>query len=133
MILCVHLCRGNIGQGLASGGYEPVAERLFQDMDADGFFLEYDTDRAGDFTPLRFVPKERSIVLGLMSTKQAALEPVDVLRRRIDEAAKYVDHARLCLSHQCGFSSVYNFKRLTIEDEERKLTHLVAIADLVWG
>ena len=132
MTLCVHLCRGNIGQGLASGSYEPVAERLFQRMDADGFFLEFDTDRAGDFSPLRFVPKERSVVLGLMSTKQSALEPADVLHRRIDEAAHYVDHDQLCLSHQCGFSSVYNFRRLTIDDQERKLAHLVAVARQVW-
>jgi 5-methyltetrahydropteroyltriglutamate--homocysteine methyltransferase len=133
MTLCVHLCRGNIGQGLASGGYEPVAERLFQQMDADGFFLEYDTNRAGDFSPLRFMPKTRRVVLGLMSTKTPALEPQDALRRKVDDATKYVDLAQLGLSHQCGFSSVFNTRRLTVDQEERKLAHMVTVAGRIWG
>jgi 5-methyltetrahydropteroyltriglutamate--homocysteine methyltransferase len=132
MTLCVHLCRGNSGHGQASGGYEPVAERLFRRLDADAFFLEYDTERAGGFEPLRFVPKDRVVVLGLMSTKLPELEPVDALRRRVEEAAKYVDFDRLCISPQCGFASSYANTRFTLDQEERKLAHLVAVADQIW-
>jgi 5-methyltetrahydropteroyltriglutamate--homocysteine methyltransferase len=131
--LCVHLCRGNTGHGQASGGYEPVAERLFQRLDADAFFLEYDTERAGGFEPLRFMPKDRIAVLGLMSTKLPELEPADLLRRRVDEAAKYVDHDRLCISPQCGFASSYQNTRFTLDQQERKLAHLVAVAQKIWG
>jgi 5-methyltetrahydropteroyltriglutamate--homocysteine methyltransferase len=133
MTLAVHLCRGNQGHGQASGGYEPVADWLFGRMAADAYFLEYDTERAGGFEPLRFVPKDRTVVLGLMSTKTPELEPEDVLRRRIDEAAKFVDMERLCLSPQCGFASNFQIERLTLDDQERKLAHLVAVADKVWG
>ena len=132
MTLCVHLCRGNAGHGQASGGYDPVAERLFQRLAFDGFFLEYDTPRAGDFRPLRFVPKDKVVVLGLMSTKLKALEPLDELRRRIDEAARYVDMARLALSPQCGFASSAEVDRFTVDDEERKLAHLVGAAHAIW-
>ena len=121
MTLCVHLCRGNQGHGQADGGYDPVAERLFQRLRFDGFFLEYDTPRAGDFKPLRFVPKDKVVVLGLMSTKLKELEPVDELKRRVDEAARHVDMARLCISPQCGFASSAEVDRFTAEDEERKL------------
>ncbi len=133
MTLCVHLCRGNTGHGQASGGYEPVAERLFQQLDADAFFLEYDTERAGGFEPLRFMPKDRVAVLGLMSTKLPELEPLDVLRRRVDAAAKVIDPERLCISPQCGFASSYQNTRFTLEQQERKLAHLVAVASRIWG
>ncbi|HVA11694.1 MAG TPA: 5-methyltetrahydropteroyltriglutamate--homocysteine S-methyltransferase [Stellaceae bacterium] len=132
MTLCVHLCRGNSGHGQADGGYDPVAERLFQKLDVDGFFLEYDTSRAGDFQPLRHVPKNKTVVLGLMSTKQKALEPVEELKRRVGEASRYVDMDRLCLSPQCGFASSAEVDRFTVADEERKLAHLVSAASQIW-
>jgi 5-methyltetrahydropteroyltriglutamate--homocysteine methyltransferase len=133
MTVCVHLCRGNTGHGQASGGYDDVATRLFQRLDVDGFFLEYDTERAGGFAPLRQVPKDKVVVLGILSTKLAALEPKDQVKRRIDEAAKFVDLDRLCLSPQCGFASGYMTNRFTASDVERKLAHLVEIAREVWG
>ena len=132
MTLCIHLCRGNSGHGQASGGYDPVAERLFQKLDFDGFFLEYDTERSGDFQPLRYVPKNKVVVLGLMSTKQKALEPVEDLKRRVGEAARFVEMGRLCLSPQCGFASTADIGRFTAEDEERKLAHLVSAAAAIW-
>jgi 5-methyltetrahydropteroyltriglutamate--homocysteine methyltransferase len=132
MTLCVHLCRGNSGHGQASGGYDPVAERLFQKLAVDGYFLEYDTERAGDFGPLRHLPKEKTAVLGLMSTKLKELEPVEALKRRVDEAARYVDIGRLCLSPQCGFASSAEVERFTVADEERKLAHLVSAAAAIW-
>jgi 5-methyltetrahydropteroyltriglutamate--homocysteine methyltransferase len=133
MRVCVHLCRGNQGHGQASGGYDPVAARLFRDTAVDGFFLEYDTERAGGFEPLREVPKEKMVVLGLVSTKLPMLEPADLLKRRIDEASRHIDLDRLCLSPQCGFASSYMVDRFTVDDEERKLAHIVAVADAVWG
>jgi 5-methyltetrahydropteroyltriglutamate--homocysteine methyltransferase len=132
MTLCVHLCRGNSGHGQASGGYDPVAERLFQKLDVDGFFLEYDTERSGDFQPLRYVPKDRVVVLGLMSTKQKALEPIEELKRHVADAARFVDMSRLCLSPQCGFASSSEVDRFTADDEERKLAHLVSAAGQIW-
>jgi 5-methyltetrahydropteroyltriglutamate--homocysteine methyltransferase len=132
MTVCVHLCRGNQGHGQASGGYDPVAERLFQKLEVDGFFLEYDTPRAGDFQPLRLVPKNKTVVLGLMSTKQKALEPIEELKRRVGEAAQYVEMDRLCLSPQCGFASSAEVDRFTVDDEERKLAHLVRAAAEIW-
>ncbi len=133
MTICVHLCRGNSGHGQASGGYDPVAERLFQKLDFDGFFLEYDTERAGDFTPLRYVPKDKTVVLGLMSTKLRELEPVEVLKRRVADAARFVDMDRLCLSPQCGFASSSEVDRFAASDEERKLAHLVSAAGQIWA
>ena len=130
--LAVHLCRGNVGHGLASGGYEGLAERLF-DLPAHVFFLEYDTERAGGFEPLRHLPADRMAVLGMISTKLTDLEPIDELRRRFDQAAKFVELDRLSLSPQCGFSSSYNTGSFTEADEERKLAHLVAAADSIWG
>jgi 5-methyltetrahydropteroyltriglutamate--homocysteine methyltransferase len=132
MTVCVHLCRGNAGHGQASGGYDPVAERLFQKLDVDGFFLEYDSPRSGDFQPLRHVPKSKTVVLGLMSTKQKALEPIDELKRRVAEASRFVDMSRLCLSPQCGFASSAEVDRFTVDDEERKLAHLVRAAGEIW-
>ena len=133
MTICVHLCRGNQGHGQASGGYDAVAEHLFQELAVDGFFLEYDTERAGGFAPLRLVPKDKLVVLGIISTKLAALEPKDVVKRRIDEAGRMIDPARLCLSPQCGFASSYQTDRFTASDQERKLAHVVEIAREVWG
>jgi 5-methyltetrahydropteroyltriglutamate--homocysteine methyltransferase len=135
MSVCVHLCRGNAGHGMADGGYEPIAERMFDRLAVDGFFLEYDTPRAGDFAPLRHLPKPKKAVLGLMTTKNAAIESVDSLKRRIDEAAKYVDLDRLCLSPQCGFASVPSRVRQTmgLDQVERKLARVVEVAHDVWG
>lgn len=133
MTVVVHMCRGNEGTGgLGSGSYDWIAERAFA-CHVDGFFLEYDTPRAGDFVSLKHVADDRLVVLGLMSTKRSELEPADDLKRRVDEAARVVDLDRLCLCPQCGFASHYNYDRLTIDDEERKLAHLVAVADEIWG
>jgi len=132
MTICVHLCRGNQGHGQASGGYDPVVERLFQNTEVDGFFLEYDTERAGDFAPLRYLPRGKTAVLGIVSTKLRELEPADDIKRRVDEATKYVDLDRLCLSPQCGFASGFTTDRFTPDDEERKLAHLVAVASQIW-
>ncbi|HUK58776.1 MAG TPA: 5-methyltetrahydropteroyltriglutamate--homocysteine S-methyltransferase [Stellaceae bacterium] len=133
MTACVHLCRGNAGHGLASGGYDPVARRLFGTLDVDGFFLEYDTDRAGGFEPLAAVPKGKKVVLGIISTKLSELEDVDAVKRRIDQAARHIDLGQLCLSPQCGFASSFQTDRMDAGAEERKLAHLVRIAREVWG
>jgi 5-methyltetrahydropteroyltriglutamate--homocysteine methyltransferase len=133
MTVAVHMCRGNIGHGMADGGYEPVADRLFNQLDVDGFFLEYDTPRAGDFQPLRFLPKGKRVVLGLVSTKLPEIESADSLKRRIDEAAKYAPLDQLCLSPQCGFSSVARTGRLSPDTVERKLARIVEVAAAVWG
>jgi len=129
----VHLCRGNQGQGQASGGYEPVAERLFQKLNVHGYFLEFDTERAGGFAPLRYLPKDRRAALGLISTKLPELESAELLKRRIDEAAKYAGLDQLCLCPQCGFASSYKVDRFTFDDEERKLAHMVKVADEIWS
>jgi 5-methyltetrahydropteroyltriglutamate--homocysteine methyltransferase len=133
MTVCVHLCRGNAGHGQASGGYDPVAERLFQNTDVAGFFLEYDTERAGDFSALRYLPKGKVAVLGFISTKLRELESADLIKRRIDEASRHIDLDRLCLSPQCGFASGYTTDRLSLDDQERKLAHMVSIASEIWG
>ena len=130
----IHLCRGNFrGRWMAAGGYEPVADALFNRLAVDAFYLEYDTPRAGDFAPLRFVPDDKSVVLGLISSKTAALEPVDALRRRIDEAATYVPLDRLALSPQCGFASVAGGNPLTEDEERAKLALVADVANQVWG
>jgi 5-methyltetrahydropteroyltriglutamate--homocysteine methyltransferase len=135
MSVCVHLCRGNAGRGMADGGYEPIAEQLFNRLDVDGFFLEYDTPRAGDFSPLRHVPKPKRVVLGLVSSRLEPIEPAGDLERRIDEAARFIDLDRLCLSPQCGFASVAGGvrKKLAMETVERKLARVVEVARRVWG
>jgi len=130
--VAVHMCRGNQGQGQASGGYEPVAERLFQGLDVDGFLLEYDTERAGDFAPLRYLPKGKTAALGLISTKLAELEGADDLKRRFEEASKYADLDQLALCPQCGFASSFQTDRFGQDDVERKLAHLVSVADDIW-
>jgi 5-methyltetrahydropteroyltriglutamate--homocysteine methyltransferase len=118
---------------MAEGSYEHVAEALFNELKVDGFFLEYDDARSGGFEPLRFVPKGKMVVLGLVSTKTAALEDKDRLKRRIDEAAKYVPLEQLCLSPQCGFASTAEGNLLTIDDEIAKLRLVVETAREVWG
>jgi 5-methyltetrahydropteroyltriglutamate--homocysteine methyltransferase len=117
----LHLCRGNFkGKHLSQGGYEPVAERLFNELAVDAFFLEYDTERAGDFAPLRMVPEEKHIVLGLVSSKLPQLEDMSELERRVEEASRYVDIGRLSLSPQCGFASAVSGNPVSEEDEKRK-------------
>jgi 5-methyltetrahydropteroyltriglutamate--homocysteine methyltransferase len=135
MTVGIHLCRGNFkGAWMAEGGYEPIADVLFNDMNIDAYFLEYDTPRAGDFTPLRFVPKNKIVVLGLVSTKTPQLEPMDDIKRRIDEAAKYVPLEQLCLSPQCGFSSAAGSGQvLTMDDTRRKIELMQSIAAAVWA
>ena len=134
MAITMHLCRGNFeGAWLAEGGYEPVAEILFNEIEADGYFLEYDTPRAGDFTPLRFLPKGKTVVLGLVSSKETKLESKDEIKRRIEEAARYVPFNQIALSPQCGFASSEKGNKLTIEDEIAKLKLVVDVAKEMWG
>jgi 5-methyltetrahydropteroyltriglutamate--homocysteine methyltransferase len=134
MAVTVHTCRGNFkSMWMAEGGYDPVAEAMFGALEVDGIFLEYDTDRAGGFEPLRFVPKGRKVVLGLVSTKVPALESKDVLKRRIEEASKFVAIEDLCLSPQCGFASSEAGNDLSEDDERRKLELVVEVATEVWG
>lgn len=134
MTAAVHMCRGNYqSEYAASGSYDMVAERYFNGMKVDAFFLEYDDSRSGGFEPLRFMPKDKTVVLGLMTSKTPALEPKDVLKRRIEEASRYVDLDRLCLSPQCGFASTQEGNRLTEDEQRRKLRHLVEVATEVWG
>jgi 5-methyltetrahydropteroyltriglutamate--homocysteine methyltransferase len=134
MTVGMHLCRGNLrSRWMAAGSYEAVAERLFNEVGVDAFFLEYDTSRAGDFAPLRFMAKDKTVVLGLVSTKTPMLEDTDALRRRIDEAARLVPLERLALSPQCGFASTVGGNLLSIDDERRKLGLIVEVAKRVWG
>ncbi|HZB34337.1 MAG TPA: 5-methyltetrahydropteroyltriglutamate--homocysteine S-methyltransferase [Streptosporangiaceae bacterium] len=130
----MHFCRGNNRSAwMSKGGYEPIAERLFSEVGVDRFLLEYDSERAGGFEPLRFVPDGATIVLGLVSSKTPRLEPVDELRRLIDEAAKYVPLENLALSPQCGFASTAAGNLLTIDEERRKLELVVTTAERVWS
>ena len=134
MAVCIHICRGNNQSAwVAEGGYDPVAEVLFNAIDVDGYFLEYDSPRAGDFKPLRYVPKGKIVVLGLVTTKLPQLETKDELKRRIDEAARYVPLDQLALSPQCGFSSTDQGNKVTVEDEIAKLRLVVEVAREVWG
>ena len=134
MAVTVHMCRGNAkSRWFAEGGYEPVAEAIFNEMNVDGFFLEYDDERSGDFAPLRFVPKGRTVVLGLVTTKRGELEERDAIKRRIDEATEYVPLEQLCLSPQCGFASVAEGNVITEDDEKKKLSLIVELADEIWG
>jgi 5-methyltetrahydropteroyltriglutamate--homocysteine methyltransferase len=130
----LHICRGNNRSAwMAEGGYEPIAERLFGGVGVDRFLLEYDTERAGGFEPLRFVPQGTVVVLGLISSKIPQLESQDELRRRIDEAAKYVPMENLALSPQCGFASTSKGNLLTVDDERRKLELVADTARRIWG
>ena len=135
MTVCTHMCRGNFRSSwVAEGGYDHVAEALFGELAVDGFFLEYDDARSGGFEPLRLVPKgNKRVVLGLVTSKRAALESKDALKRRIDEAAKYVPLEQLCLSPQCGFSSTVDGNALTQAEQIAKLRLVVETAREVWG
>jgi 5-methyltetrahydropteroyltriglutamate--homocysteine methyltransferase len=134
MTITMHLCRGNFRSTfVASGGYEPVAEILFNSIGVHGYFMEYDSERAGGFEPLRFVPKGKTVVLGLVTTKSGRLESKDEIRRRIDEAAKFVDLDQLCLSPQCGFASTEEGNILAEEEQWAKLKMIVEVAEEVWG
>jgi len=135
MTVCTHMCRGNFRSSwVAEGGYDHVAEALFGELAVDGFFLEYDDARSGGFEPLRFVPRgNKRVVLGLVTSKRAALESKDLLKRRIDEAAKYVALEQLCLSPQCGFSSTLDGNALTRDEQIAKLRLVVETAREVWG
>jgi 5-methyltetrahydropteroyltriglutamate--homocysteine methyltransferase len=130
----MHMCRGNFqSTWAAQGGYEPVAERVFNTVNIDALFMEYDSDRAGGFEPLRFVPDDMIVVLGLITSKTPELENKDTLKRRIDEAAAYIDLDRLCLSPQCGFSSTHHGNKISEDDERAKLALIVEVADEVWS
>lgn len=130
----LHICRGNSrSRWYAEGGYDAIAEKLFSELDVDNFLLEYDSDRAGGFEPLRFAPRGKTIVLGLVTTKEAILESHDALRRRIDEAAKFVPLENLALSTQCGFASVAAGNLLSMDDQWRKLSLVADTAHKVWS
>jgi 5-methyltetrahydropteroyltriglutamate--homocysteine methyltransferase len=134
MVVGLHVCRGNASGGwLAEGGYEMVAETLFNDIAVDAYFLEYDSPRAGGFEPLRFLPASKMAVLGLVSTKRPEMESKDALKRRLDEAARFVPLERLAISTQCGFSSGAHTTDLTIEQQIAKLKLIVEVAQEVWG
>jgi 5-methyltetrahydropteroyltriglutamate--homocysteine methyltransferase len=134
MVACVHLCRGNFRSSWAAeGGYEPVAEVLFNALEVDGYFLEYDDPRSGDFAPLRHVPAGKTVVLGLVTTKLDALEDKDAVKRRIDEAAAYMPLEQMALSPQCGFSSTVHGNEIEVERQADKLRLVVDVARDVWG
>ncbi len=134
LTITMHLCRGNFRSTfIASGGYEPVADTLFNAMPVDGYFMEWDTDRAGGFEPLRLLPRGKSAVLGLVTSKTGTLEKKGDIERRIEEATKYVDLDRLCLSPQCGFASTEEGNYLAEEEQWAKLRLIVEIAEEVWG
>jgi 5-methyltetrahydropteroyltriglutamate--homocysteine methyltransferase len=134
LTVTTHMCRGNFRSSwAAAGGYDFVAEALFNQLDVDGFFLEYDDERSGGFAPLRFVPPGKMVVLGLVTTKRGALEDKDTLKRRIDEASEYVPLDQLCLSPQCGFSSTMEGNNLTYEEQVAKLRLIVETAAEVWS
>ena len=134
LLVSTHMCRGNFrSRWVASGGYEPIAERIFGGLDVDAFFLEFDSERAGGFEPLRHLAPGRTAVLGLITTKTAELELHDAIRRRIDEAAAIVPLDRLALSPQCGFSSTHHGNDLTADEQWRKLELVVQVSEQVWG
>jgi 5-methyltetrahydropteroyltriglutamate--homocysteine methyltransferase len=134
MTVTTHMCRGNFQSSwVAEGGYDFVAEALFNELEVDGFFMEWDDERSGGFEPLRFVPKGKLVVLGLVTTKRGELETKDELKRRIEEASAFVDVDQLCLSPQCGFSSTVEGNALSIDDEIAKLRLVVETAQEVWG
>ena len=134
MTLAMHLCRGNFkSTHAAAGNYEPMAEALLAEMNLDAYFMEYDDERSGDFRPLRFLPKGKIVVLGLVTTKFAAMENKDAIKRRIDEAAKYAPLDQLCLSPKCGFSSTVHGNNITVQAQRNKLRLVVEVAQDVWG
>ena len=134
MTISMHLCRGNFRSTfVASGGYEPIADLLFNQVGVDAYFMEWDTDRAGGFEPLRFLPKGKSVVLGLVTSKTGTLEKRDEIMRRIEEASKFAALDQLCLSPQCGFASTEEGNTLTEEQQWAKLRMIVEVAEEVWG
>lgn len=134
LAVCTHLCRGNFRSSWRTqGGYERVAETIFNELPYDGFFLEFDDARSGDFSPLRFVPGHVRVVLGLVTTKSGRLEDKDALKRRVDDAAKYVPLERLAVSPQCGFSSTVEGNEITLDEQKAKLALCVALARDIWG
>ena len=134
MAITTHMCRGNFRSSwVAEGGYDFVAEALFGDLEVDGFFLEYDDARSGGFEPLRFVPPGKMVVLGLVTTKRGELESKDELKRRVDQASKFVPLDQICLSPQCGFSSTVEGNAVTFEEEVAKLRLIVEVADEIWS
>jgi 5-methyltetrahydropteroyltriglutamate--homocysteine methyltransferase len=129
----MHACRGNFRSTfIASGGYEPIADLLFNRLDVDAYFLEWDSDRAGGFEPLRYLPKHKHVVLGLVTTKTGTLEAKEAIRRRIDEAARHVSLDQLCLSPQCGFASTEEGNVLAEDEQWAKLAMIVGLAREVW-
>ncbi|MCW2791156.1 MAG: Cobalamin-independent synthase, Catalytic domain [Nocardioides sp.] len=134
MTVTTHMCRGNFRDSwVAEGGYDFVAEALFNDLQVDGFFMEYDDERSGTFEPLQHVPPDKLVVLGLVTTKHGELESKDTLKARLDDASKYVDLDQVCISPQCGFSSTFEGNSLSVDQEKAKLALLVEVADEVWG
>ncbi len=134
LTVAVHLCRGNFRSAwVAEGGYEPVAEVLFNELNVDAFFLEYDDERSGDFAPLRFMPDDKTVVLGLITTKEGKLESQSEVIQRVEEASQYVPLDHLCLSPQCGFSSTVHGNEITHDDQWAKLGLVVDTAREVWG
>ncbi len=134
MTVCTHLCRGNFRSSwVASGGYDYVADALFNELNVDGYFLEFDDERSGGFEPLRYVPKGKKVVLGLITSKRAELEDKDLIKRRLEEASRHVPLDQICLSPQCGFSSTVDGNALTWEQQEAKLRLVVETAKEVWG
>jgi 5-methyltetrahydropteroyltriglutamate--homocysteine methyltransferase len=134
MAVTTHMCRGNFRSSwVAEGGYEFVADALFNELEVDGFFMEWDDERSGGFEPLRLVPPGKFVVLGLVTTKRGELEQKDDLKRRIDEASKFVPLEQLCLSPQCGFSSTVEGNALTVDEERAKLRLIVETAEEIWG
>ncbi len=134
MTVCTHMCRGNFRSSwVASGGYDYVAEAMFNELNVTGFFLEYDDDRSGGFAPLRFVPRNKVVVLGLVTSKRRTLESKDVLKRRLDEASKHISLDQVCLSPQCGFSSTVDGNSLTADEQVAKLRLVIETAQEVWG
>jgi len=134
LAITTHLCRGN-NQSMwaAEGGYDFVAEALFGDLNVDGYFLEFDDERSGTFDPLRYVPKGKQVILGIVTTKKAELEDKDFLKRRIEDATRFIDIDQLGISGQCGFSSTEEGNNLTIDEQKRKLELIVSVAEEVWG
>ena len=134
LVVTMHACRGNFRSTfIASGGYEPIADLLFNKVDVDAYFLEWDSERAGGFEPLRFLPKRKSVVLGLITSKTGAIENKDAVKRRIDEAARFAPLGQLCVSPQCGFASTEEGNVLAEDDQWAKLQLVVELADEVWG
>jgi 5-methyltetrahydropteroyltriglutamate--homocysteine methyltransferase len=134
LLVTTHMCRGNFkSTWMMQGGYEPVAERMFANLGVDAFFMEFDSERAGGFEPLRYFPKDKVLVNGLITTKDPKLEDKDFIKRRLDQAAKYVPLERQALSPQCGFASTWHGNEVTVDDQKRKLGLVRQIADEVWG